>query len=226
MTEREIPRNPKTPELNDEVIALLTDLCFRKDDPPQEADMLFIFSSPIYTKKVAALAKDMLIGGLIQKVFVTGGVPEYKDSRTIVKPEAELLLELLSPQNFPSVQFFTENRSHNTLENVTEAMRVYDFRDVKKLWFIFKSHAAGRGYLTLRRFLPDAVLLQRTLDFQYEGVDLPLTRENWHTFPFGRERVWGEYLRIREYGQRGDIAFDEVRDKAQAIARMYGSSFS
>ncbi len=107
------------------------------------------------------------------------------------------------------MQFFHEDQSTNTPENVTEALKILDFSDYAKVLFIFKSHDARRGYLTLRKFLPDAQLIQKTFNTQYPGTDRILNQETWHTFDFGRSRIWGEYLRIKKYGERGDIALDD-----------------
>ena len=61
--------------------------------------------------------------------------------------------------------------------------------------------------------------MQQTFAAQYsytEATDV-IARENWHTFEFGRTRVWGEFLRIKTYGQRGDIEYNEVRELVEEI---------
>ncbi len=46
-----------------------------------------------------------------------------------------------------------------------------------------------------------------------------ITRYDWHTFDFGRRRLWGEYLRIKEYGNREDIEYEEVKDLVEEIEK-------
>lgn len=218
--EREIPRNPEVPALNDEIIRLLTEPCFRRDDPSERVDLIFVFSTPIQTQETADAVTELLRHGIAQRVFVTGGIPGYKDSRNIPKPECALVLDHIPISEFPRVRFFTEDRSRNTLENAQRALEVLDFRAYRKVLFVFKAHAAGRGYLTLRRFLPHAKILQKTAPAFYEEAGRLLERDSWHTFSYGRERVWGEYLRIKIYGERGDIAFDEARNAIEQIQRL------
>jgi hypothetical protein len=91
------------------------------------------------------------------------------------------------------------------------------FTDCSSLLFIFKAHAAGRGYLTLRKFFKQAEILQQSFEVKYSRANSLLTRDNWFTFDFGRERVWGEYLRIKTYGARCDIEYDEVESLVNEI---------
>ena len=53
-------------------------------------------------------------------------------------------------------------------------------------------------------------ILQKTYDAMYYDDSLVIGRDNWQNTKEGRERVWGEFLRIKHYGQRGDIAADEL----------------
>jgi hypothetical protein len=45
-----------------------------------------------------------------------------------------------------------------------------------------------------------------THDAVHQGKTISLSE--WHTHDEGRERVYGEYLRIQTYSERGDIATD------------------
>jgi len=125
--------------------------------------------------------------------------------------EAELTLDAIDQMRFPNIVFHTETGSTNSLENVTESLKNPEFACCKSILMIFKTHDVGRGYLTLRKFFPTAKILLQSFDVIYSGQDKAITKDNWHTFDFGRSRVWGEFLRIKKYGERGDIAYDEVR---------------
>ena len=118
-----------------------------------------------------------------------------------------------------ALPIFVERKSTNTLENVTETLKNSEFRECNSLLFVFKSHAAGRGYLTLRKFFPSIEILQRSFNTKYDMAEKEITRDDWHTFDFGRRRAWGEYLRIKEYGNREDIEYEEVKDLVEEIEK-------
>ena len=209
MNTREVEGHPEAPLLSEELTRLLTELCFRPDDSIEPVDLLFVFSSTTGTDLLAKLVEDLLDKGITNKVFITGGIPAFEDAEKIPKPECELVLEKIDKTKYPGVQFYTEDKSTNTLENLTEALKVLDFSSYDRVMFIFKKHDPRRAYLTLRRFLPKTKLIQKTFAPIYTGTDRSLDKDTWHTYDFGISRVWGEYLRIKKYGERGDIAYDE-----------------
>ncbi len=221
---REISRNPDTPELSRETIECLTSLCFRSDNSLEPVDLLFLFgTSPSDT--YSDLVRQILEDNLTKEVVITGGLPHKKldDAKVLDLPESSLILNSLNPVEFEGVNFTQENSSTNTLENVTEALRIYDFSDVKKLMFVFKSHAAGRGYLILKTFLPDVEILQKTVPGKYEdsnGILIEVSKDDWFKTDIGRARVWGEFLRMREYGRRGDFDITSVDDSIQKIEQL------
>jgi hypothetical protein len=156
------------------------------------------------------------------EVFLTGGVATYTESRKSRICESQLQLNQFDLAAYPDVKFLTESKSRNTLENVTEALKVHDFSKYKKIMFIFKTHAAGRGYLTLKKFVsPSTVLIQKTWAPIYPNTDKEITRDSWNSFDFGRSRVWGEFLRIKKYGERGDIFYDDkTKDLVYKISEL------
>jgi hypothetical protein len=212
----EIERNPVTPKLNTKAIDLLTELCFRKDDAIKAVDGIFVFSSTHEIKKISSIINHLLANNIASKVFITGGITPALLAKNLKTPkgfaEADLLLSAIDIHKFKEVSFFVEKVSTNTLENVTETLKYPEFKSCQSLLYIFKSHAAGRGYLTLKKYLPQTKLLQRTFNAKYPGAEHVITRSNWHVFPFGRERVWGEFLRIKAYGSKGDIEYDSVKE--------------
>ncbi len=206
---REIERSPAVPVLSNEAIQLLTQLCFRPDNPLEQVDLIFVFSSTTEMGKLADTIRSLLGQYISNKVFITGGIPDFKDINKIAKPESEMISDHIDKSKYPEVEFFTENKSTNTLANVVEALKVLDFSQYKKVLFVFKRHDSRRGYLTLRKFLPTAVLIQKTFSPTYPDTDRPLDKDTWHTYDFGKSRVWGEFLRIKKYGERGDIVYDD-----------------
>lgn len=219
----EIERNPKTPKLTRKAKGLITKLCFRKNNTLKKVDGVFVYSSLIGIEELAKLLKKILEKNITKKVFITGGVTPKglaRDLRVKTKlTEADLILKLLDTEKFKDIKFYIEKKSTNTLENVTETWKNPEFRKCKSLLFIFKSHAAGRGYLTLRKFFPAINIIQQSFNTKYSKANKKITRNNWHTFSFGRSRVWGEFLRIREYGSRGDIEYGSVNDLITRIEK-------
>lgn len=206
----EVPRNPAAPKLNDEAVTLISELCFHTDDEPQAADVIFVYASAVFVERLAETVHDLLSKGVSETLIITGGIPNYGSEPLIASPEAALLLNELDLTSFPRVRLICEGLSRNTRENVEYALRAHDFSQCKHIRFIFKAHAAGRGYLTLKQFCPEARLSQTTYAVQYDGSPMAIAKDNWFQFDFGRERVWGEVLRIKKYGERGDIAYPDV----------------
>jgi uncharacterized SAM-binding protein YcdF (DUF218 family) len=206
MEKREIEKEPEVPELSKDDIENITKTCFRDDDILEPADLIFVFGSSHYVKELSEIISNLLIRKLSNKVFLTGGRPDYIDSRKIDKSESLLILDYIDKQMFKGVEFYVENKSTHTTENIMEALKVLDFSKYEKIIFIFKSHASGRGYLTLRKYLPKVKLIQKTFSVSYHNNTDEITKENWYKTDFGKKRVYGEYLRIKKYSERGDIA--------------------
>lgn len=215
---RQIPKHPVVPELNNEAVALITQLCFR-EDTETDADLLFVFGTCVSIDDAASTVSDLLGIPSIRSLVLTGGIPEYADTFLHGKPEAVLLYDALEDFIAPGVDILLETYSTHTLENVTEALKLKDFSHYKKILFVSKSFAAGRAYLTLKKYVPNSQLLQKTFDAHYPHDEQRISRDSWHQFEAGKQRVWGEFLRIREYGQRGDIAYDDVRPLVREIER-------
>lgn len=84
------------------------------------------------------------------------------------------------------------------------AKEVFHFNSINFLLFVCKSHAAGRQYRILAKHLPSRI---RYIPLAFEttyGV-YAITRDNWMETPKGRSRVYGEYLRIWYFDNRGDF---------------------
>ena len=72
----------------------------------------------------------------------------------------------------------------------------------------------------MRKHLPHHQLMAKTYGAIYPDMEERITKNSWHKFEDGRNRVWGEFLRIAKYGRRGDIAFDEVEDLVLEIEKL------
>lgn len=219
MLNREISKTPAVPYLSKTVVTLLTELCFGRAAKPQPSDLIFVYGTPYFIEQTALTIQALLEKNISKRVIITGGIVPHGECLNTQKSEAQLVYEKL-PHYFDDVQYHLEQQSTNTLANVTEALKIFDFQKKDNLCFVFPSHGAMRGYLTLRKFLPNAIICQYPYDAHYPGEAHPLTIDNWHKTPDGQKRIWGEFLRIKQYGQRGDIAFDEVKQLIQDIDKL------
>ncbi len=208
---REVDRNPVIPRLNKNIINLLTRLCFRQDDVVNHADLIFFFSTQHHTQKAVKLITKLLNNQVAPKILITGGNPPYPDTSVEVI-ESQQILNLLNKSKFPHIDFYSEQTSRNLQENVIHSIPIIKKINPQKILFVTKSHAAGRSYLTLKKQFPRVQLKQITYNVKYENSPHEITKQNWYTFKSGKQRVWGEFLRIKLYGRRGDIEYDDVQD--------------
>lgn len=208
----EIPRNPEVPFLNDEAIALLEGVCFRENTICcADVETLFVFGSTSALPAMIQEITNLVSEARITSIVVTGGI-KASTEKTQRQSEADMIADSLRDILPEDIRIHRETRSTNTLENVRNAACLYDIARCGSLCFISKYHAAGRSFLTLKKFFPDVPLKQRA--FVANGC-APAT---WSQSESARQIVWGEFLRIRRYGSRGDIVTDLVGDPVERIA--------
>lgn len=209
MSTREIPKKPEVPQLTQERIALLTELCFRHDSKEiPKVDLIFVFGTAVSFDEVGQSLKKVM--GCSNQILFTGGVEKYFDSIVHEAPESEMLYEIVKKDIPSTTKVLLETKSRNTLENLEFGLKLLE-QMPKSVCFIVKSFHSGRAYLTLRRFLPEAKIYQDSFDPTYPNRPGKMTRDNWYLDEEYRARVWGEYLRIQAYGERGDLDFTEVK---------------
>ena len=118
--------------------------------------------------------------------------------------EAEVIIQHLLAAGIPEEAIKSESSSSNTLENVLFAKEIFDFNTVETVMFICKSHATGRQWRTLVQHLPKHLYyIPYTFNAFYKDVEIG--RDSWMNTDIGKSRVWGEYLRLLHYGEKGDI---------------------
>ncbi|MDF2958516.1 MAG: hypothetical protein K0S39_251 [Paenibacillus sp.] len=200
-----IPKDPAVPDLTAIQIARLTEIVFL-DPKVVPCDAIFVFGGthPGHWEATIEAYRE----GLGQKIIVTGGVSptgvKHEAWQDEQMPEARVIVNHLIEAGIPKGSIVYENRSRNTLENVLFAKEVFDFNSIASLLFVCKSHGAGRQYRTLAKYLPLEIrYIPYGFDAVYEGE--AINRHNWMHSSKGRSRVYGEYVRICYYGDRGDI---------------------
>ena len=204
---REIERTPSVPkDLNKETIEALTELCFRKnDDKFPQLDLIFIFGTAISFDKLKASLEFVLRSTYTKSILITGGVVKYPDSGNSLHSESELIYKSIK-DIIPQGTNLLIKESQNTLENVLFGLKLIS-HPVNHLCAITKSLHVGRTFLTLKKQLSKTCLLQRTYDPFYSTIFQDCNAESWYKYPEFIARVWGELLRIKRYGEKGDIAY-------------------
>lgn len=203
-----IPKYPSVPDFTNEQIKELTKIVFCNDlQDTNVADLIFVFGSTDpgafqrhlkHTRRV--FVKDIVISG---GSSVSGAKHENWTDGS--KSEAQSIRDKLVQNGIPKGIIYIEDISSNSKENVLFAKEIYDFSNVRNLYFVSKSHAAGRQYRTLRKYLHSEIKIAH---YSYETKIRDgnyINHENWMNYSAGRSLVFGEYLRIIYYGRRGDI---------------------
>ncbi|MCG9133047.1 YdcF family protein [Candidatus Poribacteria bacterium] len=198
-----IPREVAVVDLSPEEIEHITQTVFATSDS-QPADLLFIFgTSTIDNEILESVARDYQQGRFPQ-LLVTGLSGRlYSETG---KPVAHIMRDELIARGVPSKVILVQDKSTNTLEDVTFSLGVLEKHSISpdRIAFLCKAHHSGRCLRTLRKFFPSQILSPVTYLAEYEGVKT--SKEDWYQHEVSRGRVYGEYLRIIEYTRRGDIA--------------------
>ncbi|KKU02787.1 MAG: hypothetical protein UX99_C0037G0014 [Candidatus Amesbacteria bacterium GW2011_GWB1_47_26] len=226
---REISKQVTPPKLGQQTINLLNELCFLPDSPIQKVDLIFVFGVMQFDLAAKA-AKELLIKNTSKKVIVSGGTPQFSDHSLLsyTKPESEEILQRIDPKNFPLVIFETESVANNTVENVRLSLNKFPYlSEVKKIFYLCHSHGSRRCYLSLRKFLPKTKLLLKSFPRKLSNNLSVVSREKWFLSGEGTERVWAEFLRIKKYGERGDIVYNsETKGLVDEITSLTASPIS
>ncbi|RQO69970.1 YdcF family protein [Pedobacter sp. KBW06] len=207
---REILKTPHCPVMDPQLISVLTDLCFQKEDIIP-SDLLFVFGSNVKHKEIADLICDLLDTGVVNKVLITGGVANFGGSYYHHKPESESIFSFIPQKKYSDKEIVLEVASKNTLENVTEARKVFAFDQVKSMTFISHSYASTRAALSLKRFFPEVKLYCIPFPLPSDQPEFPVNRQLWSKSKYGQSLVLGEYLRLITYGKRGDFPIESIQ---------------
>lgn len=200
LIEKEIPREVEAPNLSLKEIRNITDIVFVNQNL-NKADIIFVFGSSegdwqdvakLFHQKLAPI---ILVSGLTGKKYYEKG-----------KPLAHFIRDELISFDVPEKAILTQDSSTNTLEDVRFGKTLLERRNIfpKSILFVSKSHHSGRALLTLKKIFPDTHIYSFSYDAIYDGVQV--NSNNWWKHPVTKSRVYGEYIRIQTYSERGDIS--------------------
>lgn len=204
---REIDKIPQVLNISKDIIELLSRLCFREDDI-SKSDLIFCFGTNIVPKSLVKNLEHVLLKEYSKEVIITGGIANYSDKEFINIPESEIIYQLIDINRFKDVQFHIERSSKNNIENVNNASKIINFTKFKSIICISHSYASARSLQTLRN-----VFSGRIQSFPYNipsnRKDILIEKTNWWETELGKSLVWGEFLRLKKYGFRGDFNLTE-----------------
>ncbi|NDE68352.1 hypothetical protein EB052_01960, partial [bacterium] len=117
-----------------------------------------------------------------------------------------------------------------TRTNVTCALDL-GLRRYKRIAFVCKAGHYGRVMLTLGKYVASGTVIVAGYEYSFPVDETSisklfmLSKSTWMRDRRCRERMWGEFLRIRKYGERGDIDYpDVVRGAVAEIGRLTGTA--
>jgi uncharacterized SAM-binding protein YcdF (DUF218 family) len=164
---------------------------------PAPADLAFVFGTRLPDPVPLALA--LYRQGLAPLIVLTGG-----PNRLTGVVEAHAHRDALAAAGVAERDMLVEDRSTNTLENVTLALPLLagrlEGRRVSRVLAVVKWYHSRRALMTLRAHLPAGV---RYYAATYEPPGLG--RAEWHTHEQGRQQVLGNWQAIPRYRERGHL---------------------
>ncbi len=170
--------------------------------PPWSADLAFVLGTRL--PEPAYLAADLFRRSLVKYVVLTGG-----SNRTTGIEEAMAHREILLERGMPEDRIILETRSVNTFQNVEFALpeiaATMDLGNITAATTVAKWYHSRRCLMILKRHLLPSIRYY-VQSYEPEAV----TRSNWHTDPYARERVLKKWRYVPDYLERGNLA--EVRE--------------
>lgn len=216
---REILKVPESPNMDAELVSALTTLCFQEESLVA-SDLLFVFGSNVQHREIADIICYMLNAELVNQVLITGGIANYNGSFYKTEAESEQIKSYIPLEKYADKKIYTENKSKNIIENIIEGQKVISFDNIKSMTFLAHSYASTRAALSLKRFFPSIALHCIPLPLPSNFSKYPISRRMWSKTDYGRGLVWGEYLRLQTYGNRGDFPVDEIRGSLEHIKNL------
>lgn len=217
--QREILKVPESPDMDAELVSALTKLCFQEESLVA-SDLLFVFGSNVQHREIADIIGYMLNAKLVNQVLITGGIANYNGSFYNSEAESEQIKSYLPLEKYADKKIYTENKSKNIMENIIEAQKVISFEHIKSMTFLAHSYASTRAALSLKRFFPSIALHCIPLPLPSNFSKYPISRHMWSKTEYGRGLVWGEYLRLQTYGNRGDFPIEGIRSALDHIKNL------
>ncbi|MDR0319255.1 MAG: YdcF family protein [Rickettsiales bacterium] len=235
--QREISKLPATPKFSGKLVQLITDFIFQPDaDYDISGKTLFVCSIANLNAMIGKF--NELENIKESKIVVSGGVnPIYKKltpetvlmrlmaRRNKIKwadilhnSESYIIRKRLEKVAGP-LNVCTEYRSTNTRENWVNSRNLEFMNNPNGIVILSDATYSLRQKLTARAVLPPETKIE-TISYEahYNGpfmndmwcpfLNLHASRDGWYKNFFARKVVWSEVLRIKKYGDKGDLKLD------------------
>lgn len=186
-------------KMNARFIKDISDFIFVADEP-HPSDAIFIPGGP--HPEPAEYAAELYARGYAPLLIPAGkyGVKLGKFSGVWSKAEiyqgqyqteCEFMLDVLTRCGVPSTAILGEDRSMHTRDNafLTRALTDAHGLEIRRAIIVCKSFHARRCQMLYQLAFPKSEILVCPIDCY--GI----TKENWHTFEYGIDRVLGELAR-------------------------------
>ena len=170
-------------------------------DTELKGDIAIVFGTYNARKAAVDRAIQLYNNGQVPKILFSGGI--NKHSGVI---EAEEMANEAVKQGIPSKDIIIENRSANTLENVILSLATIDkemgLNKVRKIIAIMKNYHARRALMTLKKHFPSNIEIRAAA---YISPEYNFDENNWLQSKLGKEKVFGEVDKIKQYLAKGDL---------------------
>ncbi|HEU5114202.1 MAG TPA: YdcF family protein [Candidatus Paceibacterota bacterium] len=182
----------------------LTRYIFMEESPEPRGDVAFVFGTHYGWQESCARAAELYLAGFVPKILTTGG----NKGESWKEPEGRVMADELVRLGVKRSDIVIEDKSTNTLENVTmgrEALdRAIGLENVRTIVAVAKEFHSRRTLMTLARHMPARMKYKVAL---YTSPYLTLSRRhNWTETDEGRKKITGEFEKIRKYLDKGDLA--------------------
>lgn len=182
--------------MDSEEIKKITEYIFLESNP-QKADLALVFGTR--HREAIKKAYELYQTGLAPKILISGG-----KNRVTGENEAMEMNRKLIELGVNKDDIILEDQSSNSLENVLFSKKIIDekigFKKIKKIIAVVKHYHSRRALMTLKKYFPENIELM-TVTYEIYGFAF----DNWFNNGVGREKVLGEWNKIKEYLAKGDI---------------------
>lgn len=184
------------------------------EDAPQKCSVIITVggSFPQIAEKAAELYKsgfaDYVLagGGFSVKTGVFAGVKDKKDIYNgDYKTECDIYEDVLIKNGVPRSAIVREDKSGHTRANAELAAAVLKEQGIpaEKIILVCKRFHARRCLMFFQSYFPETEILVVPADI--EVGEMNITKDNWHSSPYGIKRVMGELARCGDQFNETDI---------------------
>lgn len=198
----------------------ITNYIFVSDEPCC-VDAVFIVGGSLAI--AAQTGADLYKRGYCDTIFIGGKYSVKRDSFPLpeYKTEFDFYREILIKNGVSETDIYGEARSGYTKQNAEFAKQAVDENnfDIKSAIIVCKSFHARRCLLFYQMYFPN-------VDFKvitFDGFDI--SKDNWHTTDYGKQRVLGELRRIKEQVPNAGNELSVYLEKAEKLVRESQGKF-